>query len=189
MFFFPPAGILDIVDEDPQRNPLKASPLYEMKSHCFKPKRSCRGFLWLGSPSTELHWVRKEESIQQNEVLRLRINGTTWPLKKKNETKQGNLFYSLPLLFFFSLSTSATSLFCTIHTGTWIKGWFTSVVCPNFPRVLWMNLQQRNSPFIFLKCDAQCHSAASDMWAGNNKVLPLEIICEQPMFNCSFYSN
>lgn len=101
MFFFPPAGILDIVDEDPQRNPLKASPLYEMKSHCFKPKRSCRGFLWLGSPSTELHWVRKEESIQQNEVLRLRINGTTWPLKKKNETKQGNLFYSLPLLFFF----------------------------------------------------------------------------------------
>lgn len=42
-----------------------------------------------------------------------------------------------------------------------------------------MNLQQRSSPFISMKCNARCHSAASDMWASNNKALPFEIICEE----------
>lgn len=52
-----------------------------------------------------------------------------------------------------------------------------------------MNLQQRHSLFISMKCDSHCHSAVSDMWAGNNRVLPFEIIYEQSMFNCSSYSN
>lgn len=52
-----------------------------------------------------------------------------------------------------------------------------------------MNLQQRSSPFISMKCSARCHSAASDMSASNNKALPFEIMCEESIFIRSSYSN